>query len=204
MMKYMARAVFFCVLFSLCAASSLPAENYLARTMTMQIMVADPEATADLLANWAVQRGGYYTFKSTDIVMLRIPQQELDDLRRVVKEKAEETVSESFQALDLRETIVAVRSGMVSREEILQKNLAYIDKTDVEGTLAIEREITGLVGEIEQLKGKLRKLINDAKYARAEIQLSFMEKTLPHDIPSSFKWINEIDFYLFIVGGSLR
>jgi hypothetical protein len=74
----------------------------------------------------------------------------------------------------------------------------------VEGTLSIEREIAGLIDEIEQLKGRLRKLVNDTAYARAEIQLAFMQKTLPHDIPSSFKWINGIDFYRFMGGGSLR
>ena len=63
---------------------------------------------------------------------------------------------------------------------------------------AIEQEILRLVTEIEGLKGRLRKLETDRRFARGEIFLSFQEQTLPEDIPSSFDWINSVDFYRFI------
>jgi len=65
----------------------------------------------------------------------------------------------------------------------------------VAGTLAIEREVHALLQEIEKLKGTLRKLNTDRRLARGEIYLSFMEKSLPQDIPSSFEWVNTVDFY---------
>ena len=178
---------------------SLPAsENYLSHSIHAVILVSDAEATADSLTTWIETAGGYYTFKSRDRVALRIPYQEIGSLRLYLENIAEEVVTVELQAHDLRENILQTRSGLRAREEILKQNLQYIDKTDVKGTLAIEKEILRLVNEIESLKGRLRKLETDRRFARGEIFLSFQEQTLPEDIPSSFDWINSVDFYLFM------
>ena len=178
---------------------SLPAsENYLSHSIHAVILVSDAEATADSLTTWIETAGGYYTFKSRDRVALRIPYQEIGSLRLYLENIAEEVVTVELQAHDLRENILQTRSGLRAREEILKQNLQYIDKTDVKGTLAIEKEILRLVNEIESLKGRLRKLETDRRLARGEIFLSFQEQTLPEDIPSSFDWINSVDFYLFM------
>jgi hypothetical protein len=114
--------------------------------------------------------------------------------------EAEEMVEFQLEARDLREEILGLEAGARSREEILARNLTYLDRADVTGTLAIEKEVMQLLGEIEALKGRLRKLENDRRLAKAEIQLNFLEQALPEDIPSSFYWINGIDFYRFMEG----
>ncbi len=188
-------------LFSLTVPTQLHGEQYLSRSMRAQIMVANPEHTVHRIAAWTERRGGYYIFKSMDLVVVRVPMEELEKLRALTEKEAEQVVSVNFEALDLRESILRAQSGIQSREEILQKNLLYLDRADVEGTLAIEREIFRLLQEIENLKGRLRKLSTDIRFAHAEIHLSFIEQTLPQDVPSSFQWINTIDFYGFVQGG---
>jgi hypothetical protein len=173
-------------------------ENYLSHNISAVVLVSDAEHTSDLLTGWAENTGGYYIFKSRDRVSLRIPYQKIGDLRSYLEDVSEEVVKIDLQAQDLRETILQARSGLRAREEILEQNLKYIDKTDVKGTLAIEKEILRLVSEIESLKGRLRKLETDRLFARGEIHLSFQEQTLPQDIPSSFDWINSVDFYSFM------
>jgi len=175
-------------------------EQYLSRSMRAQIMVADPKRAAENITEWTEERGGYYLFRSMVTVVVRIPMEELEELRMFTERTAEQVVSMDFEAQDLRESIIRAKSGIQSREEILKKNLRFLDRADVEGTLAIEREITRLLQEIEQFKGRLRKLTTDVRFARAEIHLSFTEQTLPQDIPSSFQWINTIDFYRFVKG----
>ncbi len=178
---------------------SLPGtENYLSHSINAVILVSDAGHAADSLTTWVEKSGGYYTFKSRDRVALRIPYQEIGGLRSYLENIAEEVVKIELQAQDLRESILQTRSGLRAREEILEQNLQYIDKTDVKGTLAIEREVLRLVTEIEGLKGRLRKLETDRRFARGEIFLSFQEQTLPEDIPSSFDWINSVDFYRFM------
>jgi hypothetical protein len=192
------------MLILLSAPPVLHAENYMGRSMEMQVMVANPEHTADMITDWTERRGGYYIYKSTDLVVLRVPMKGLEELRLYIEGNAEQIVSVAFEAQDLRLSMVSVQSGIRSREEILERNLRYLRNTDVEGTLAIEREITRLLQEIESLKGRLRRIKNDMTFALAEIHLSFMEQTLPQDIPSSFEWINSVDFYSFVKGRFTR
>jgi hypothetical protein len=172
--------------------------------MKAVILVADPEDAADALAMWVEKEGGYYLRRSKDGVALRIPYQKIGNLRSYIENIAEEVVEVELEARDLREDILRLRSGLEARREILTKNLGYIDKTDVKGTLAVETEIRLLVQEIENHKGRLRKLETDRQFALGEIQLSFKEQSIPADIPSSFGWINTIDFYRFMKGGPAR
>ena len=177
-------------------------DNYLFQRIGAVILVVDPEHAADVLTRWIEDEGGYYLHRSEERVTLRIPYQEIGSLRVYMESIAEEVIKVELEAQDLREDILRLRSGLEAREEILKKNLSYIDKTDVKGTLAIEREIRLLVEEIESHKGRLRKLETDRQFALGEIKLSFKEQTLPEDIPSSFEWINTIDFYRFMKGVS--
>ena len=176
-------------------------ENYLHHGVQATILVADVDPAIDSLAQWADQAGGYLLYKSSDRVIFRFPYTEVGKLRDFLQDMAETVVELTLQAQDLRESILGIQSGIQSREEILQQNLQYIDRTDVEGTLAIEKEVMQLLTEVEQLKGKLRKLTVDRAYALAQVNLRILGQSLPTDIPSSFGWINTIDFYRFMDEG---
>jgi hypothetical protein len=182
----------------------LGSDNYLAHNISAVILVADPEDAADALTSWVEREGGYYLFRSKDRVALRVSYRKIGMLRSYIESIAEEVVEVELEAHDLREDILRLRSGLEAREEILMKNLGYIDKTDVKGTLAVEKEIRTLVQEIENQKGRLRKLETDRQFTLGEIRLSFKEQTIPTEIPSSFEWINTIDFYRFMKGGPAK
>jgi hypothetical protein len=176
-------------------------ENYLHHGIQATILVADVDRAIDSLARWADEAGGYLLYKSSEVVIFRFPHTKVGSLRGFLEDISETVVELSLQAQDLRESILGIQSGIQSREEILQQNLQYIDRTDVEGTLAIEKEVMQLLTEIEQLKGKLRKLTVDRAYALAQVNLRILGQSLPTDIPSSFGWINTIDFYKFVGEG---
>ena len=176
-------------------------ENYLHHGVQATILVADTDQAIDGLARWADEAGGYLLYKSGDRVIFRFPYTEVGKLREYLQQISETVVELTLEAQDLRESILGIQSGIRSREEILEQNLQYIDQTDVAGTLAIEQEVMQLLTEIEQLKGKLRKLTVDRAYALAQVNLRILGQSLPTDIPSSFGWINAIDFYRFMEEG---
>ena len=180
------------------ALPSLADENYLFHRIDATILVADVEISGDRLEEWTDAAGGYLLRKSNESVVIRLPYTEVGRLRDYLEEISETVVAVSLQATDLRESILGIQSGIDSREEILEKNLTFIDQADVSGTLAIEKEIMQLLSEIEGLKGSLRKVTVDRAYAWAQIYLRFMDQSLPSDIPSSFRWINTVDFYEFM------
>jgi hypothetical protein len=176
-------------------------ERFLARSLRARILVHDPEVTVDRLVGWTEEQGGYFVYRSLERVLLRVPDASGESFRAYLEDQAEEVVELSLEARDLRQRMLQVRAGIAGRQEILNRNLAHLRGADVAGTLAIEREITRLMGEIESLTGELRKLEQDRRYMVAEVLLSFQDQTLPRDIPSSFRWINQVDFYRYMEGG---
>lgn len=177
------------------------ADNFLYHHLRATLLVADPAESGDLISRWAESKGGYFLLKSENQVVFRFPFNEIKGLRELFTDISERIIEIAPGAVDLREQILGLQSGIRSRESILKKNLSFIDRADVAGTLAIEREVHALLQEIESLKGTLRKLNTDRRLARGEIYLSFREQSLPQDIPSSFDWINTVDFYKLMQEG---
>jgi hypothetical protein len=176
-------------------------ENYLHQQLEATLLVAEPDLVADKIAQWAESSGGYFLVKSTATVIIRFPWGKMDELREFLKKISEEVVTLLNKATDLRESFLEIQSGISSRQEMLANTLGFLDRADIKGTLAIEKEVINLLKEIEELKIKLRKIYIDRVYALATIHLNFFQQSIPQDIPSSFGWINRLDFYTFIKEG---
>ena len=185
----------------LTAGSVLYGENYLYHQIYASAMVGDPAGAAEELTGWVRQAGGYYVLKSKDRVVLRVPDAKISELKGYLETNTEELYEYLPSARDLREEILFLQSAIESREEIIEENLEYLDKTDVEGTLAIEKEVLDLLRELENLKGRLKMLNQNRAYAYAEVYLSFQTQSLPEKLPSSFEWLSGLDFYSFIQRG---
>lgn len=186
------------------ATPLLAAGEYTAYDLKTTVLVADPETAADRIIEWVEENGGYFTFRSSDTVVLRVPSQRMGGLRSLLNGLSEAVIDVSIRSQDLREKLLLLRSRITSSEDVLERNLALLDRADVKGTLLIEREIKSLLYEIEGYKGTLRKLETDRRFIHAEVSMSFKEQTLPQDLPTSFDWMNGLDFYRFVEGGMGR
>lgn len=176
-------------------------ENYLFISVDSTIMASDPNNMARTLSDWTENQGGYFTHLSTDMVILRFPWKKAGEFRSFLGESSDDIFSYSSSSTDLRESILSYKSGIEARTEILQKNMELVEGADFSGTLYLEQEILRLMSEIEQLKGGLRKAENDRQMAQAYIQINFQSHSLPQNIPSSFAWINTLNFSHFLEGG---
>ena len=177
-------------------------QEYMYHEYRITILVTDPERTADLIVEQVEDGGGYYIYRSSDRIVLRVPAGRAGLLRGYLEQISEAVVEVSVYSRDLREQLLTLQSRIRSGEDILRRNLEYLDRADIKGTLAIEREIRSLLSELEGFKGSLRKLDVYRRYAYFEVVMSFKEQAIPQDIPSSFGWINTIDFYRFAEGGT--
>jgi hypothetical protein len=173
-------------------------EEYLAFDLQAQLLVADRQAAADRLVSWTEEGGGYFVERATGRVVLRVPADSFDELRKVAAGAAEQVVSYYPRAEDVRDELRAVRATIESREQSLEELLTFLEQADVTGTLALEREIDSLMREIESYKGRRRFLQTRVAFARAEIALSAQSADIPTKRPSSFAWLNSLDLYRFI------
>ena len=172
--------------------------NFLAIKIRAQVIVADRIAAGETLTSWAEENGGFFLFRSLDRITLRIRAEKVEEFRLFLSDAVEELITYEPSARDVREELTAAEAGIESREEVLNLVLGYLEETDVEGTLALEREIGTLVSEIELLKGRQRRLNNDATFAFFEVFLSSPQQSIPVALPSSFHWINTVDLYRFL------
>ena len=173
-------------------------EDTLSFEIDARLLVKDRQTASDELARWAESRGGYFTRKTDEIIDFRIPDEQTSSLLIYLEQISLEVVEYSQNTSDLREQLLSTRSALEAREEILAKNISYIDSSDVEGTLTLEKEIRRLMNEIDSYRGRLRRMENDRQFARVEILLTFQSQSIPDSRPSRFDWINHVDFFSFM------
>lgn len=177
-------------------------ESYLAHSVRTVVLGTDPKEVSEAVAEWIESKGGYYLYRSEASISARLPDRNLPVLRSFLAERAERISEYSPAARDVREEILFLRAGISGREEILEQNLRFLDETGFDGTLAVERELMEILTELENLKGRLRRLEHDRRFALVDVQINFLDQNLPTEIPSSFEWVNSVDFYSFI--GAVR
>ncbi|MGL1892388.1 MAG: DUF4349 domain-containing protein [Spirochaetaceae bacterium] len=167
----------------------------LSHKINSQLLVLDSNKAGDLIVDWCENIGGYYIQRTPDVISLRIPNKSLPDLKPFLESISEDIVSYTQNSNSLTSYIAELKSGIKAREDILVQNLFYLDTSDVEGTLTLEREIRRLRSEVDSYKGSLRKHLNDIEMATVVISITFRSRTLNNQEYSSFDWVNEIDFY---------
>lgn len=179
-------------------STPLFSDDSLYHEIAAQLLVKDRQKASENISDWAEARGGYFTIRSLDRLTLRIPDTSLEELKNLLEKESEEILDLSQNAFDLRENILMSQSYLDARVELLARNMEYLDKSDLEGTLTLEMEIRRLMQEIDSLRGILRKYENDRKYARVDLNISFKNQTLPEGRDSRFDWINNVDFFYYI------
>ena len=176
-------------------------ENYMSYSVTISALVADSEAAADDVALWIENTGNYFLYKGMDQLTVRCPVERIEELRRHIDVVSEELYGYTVNAQDTRQLILQLESGIRAREEILGRNLDFLDKADVNGTLAIEKEVTLLLTELDSLKGRLNLANVNRRFAFVQVNLSFLTPTIHEDTYSSFPWLNTLDFFQFMEEG---
>ncbi len=196
----MKKIIFICsfILFILSNAFS---GNNLHYKINTTILVEDPEQAGIEISKWIRENGGYILTLSEMNIIVLFPGNKNNLLREFLESISMESHGFSITAVDNTEEIMTLNSGISAREEVLKRNLEFLDKVDVKGTLALEQEVWTLIEEIEKMKGRLRKLVSESRFGRAEIMLSFYSQQLTTNIQSSFSWINTIDFYQLVSEG---
>ncbi len=190
-----------CLVALLAAHAHAAAENFLRFTVNATLIVYDPESAENKIIEWLVANRGFFIVKSEETLSVRFPTDKLADFTRLLEGLGEEIREFTQESADTREELLALSSGIKSREEMLARNSSLFDRANVKDTLEIEKELVLLVKEIEELKGRLKKLENDRRNVSAVINFSFKKSPVPEKKPSSFAWINSLDFYKLMQEG---
>ena len=200
-MKYKGIFVFLCLLLPLFSVSAENSSEMLSVTITAEVAVSDPYYSGAGLARFSESSGGYYTRRSDYQTVVRIPASEEKEIAGFLEKKGT-VMAYSVNTVDITTDYLSAVKQLGSRENLLAEYRRLFASADLSSTLTLERELTLLLNEIESLKGRIRKMENDSAFLTLDVSFYTEDYIRPPVTPSSFEWINSVDFHDFIRRGN--
>ena len=169
------------------------AEEALYITSYVTLKVQKKEQVADAVIKKAEEMNGYYSSRTDYAVQLKIPVANAQDYLDYVTAQGL-VASRSFNSQSLSQQLADLSARLKTREELLQKYFKILEEAESEHVIAVENEVIRLIGEIEGLKGQLRRQQHLTTYADINIEFRFRDRRAPvADGSSSFSWINTLN-----------
>jgi hypothetical protein len=157
------------------------------------VKVSDRARAADALVQSAARLDGYFTQKTGDGIVLRIPVSGLKPLLAEADQLGQ-VIDRQLSREDLGDELLRKNAVLKAKTEAQHQYLALLDQADTEGALSVEKELILLVAEIETLKGQLRHLQDRIALARVEVRFEYRDRSAPvPDGSSSFAWLNTMN-----------
>ncbi len=180
---------------SLTTEQAAPAQqaDALAYVINLTIAVEKPEETSDKLVSLTRELGGYFAQRDLQQLVLKVPR----DKRQALIDAALEqglVMTRSEQARDLSRELLQTRTLLKSRETVLSKYFDIMIGAQFHAVLQVEQQITALVQEIEGLKGRLKQIEHELRYAVITVRFQFKQRRPPRrDGNSPFPWLNTVN-----------
>jgi hypothetical protein len=157
------------------------------------VKVSDRAQAAEALVQSAARLDGYFTQKTGDGIVLRIPVSGLKPLLAEADQLGQ-VIDRQLSREDLGDELLRKNAVLKAKTEAQHQYLALLDQSDTEGALSVEKELILLVAEIETLKGQLRHLQDRIALARVEVRFEYRDRSAPvPDGSSSFAWLNTMN-----------
>lgn len=162
-------------------------------TASVSLRVSDREAALQRAVALTQARGGWFASLQTDRVSLRVPTAEARGLVEALRAEGE-VFDRSFQTADLSAERTELDSRLKARRSVLDRYMEVLGSAGPESVVAVEREITRVVAEIEGIQGRLRLLDDRAAYAHVDVGFVFRERRAPsRSGGSSFPWLRHMN-----------
>ncbi|MBN2714759.1 MAG: DUF4349 domain-containing protein [Deltaproteobacteria bacterium] len=164
---------------------------------TMVLKVINPDDARNAIKKMAAEMGGYATHLNDSSITLKIPPAKMADAL-VDFARQGIVVEKTIVRQDLTLEIAQLEGKLSSQKEILTKLREFFDDSDFAATLDIERSMSGLVREIESVKGRLRFLKEQSQWAVVQIFFKFRERERVLYVASPFDWLNSANLNAFL------
>ncbi len=142
-------------------------ERMTVRTAEMSLIVDDVTGTINRTTALAESVKGYVVSSSTwsqgdrlrGTIAIRVPASDFSSVMKTLGEMAVKITSQSISSKDVTEEYVDLSSKLQNLQATHQQLLKILEKAEkVEDVLNIQREVTRIAGEIEQVKGRMQYL----------------------------------------------
>lgn len=168
-------------------------EQRTAVSASLVLQVSRPVEAADALVAKARAMGGWFQVRTQDRVELRVPVEHIEALIAEAS-GAGKVADRGLTRRDLTRDIEDARARLAAREQVLTRYYEVLDQAGPKAIFTVERQIVEAIQQIEQLRGRLRVLEDQASFARLDVSFRFRDRQAPRpDGRSSFAWLNTLD-----------
>ena len=156
-------------------------------TARMSLVVDDVAHTVDSIANVASGLGGWVvnsdrSSRHSGSIAIRVPAQSLDEAFLRVEALALEVESRAVTSEDVTDEYVDSQSRLVSLRATEERLLSFLDRAGkVEDALLVQKEISELQQQIEEIQGRLNFLEQTAAFSLLEVSLKLTSETITVD-----------------------
>lgn len=182
----------------LCAQGSTTQQVAIGSSLTIQ--VADRDASAALLMAKAEALGGYFSALTPEALTLKLPADQARELIDYVKANWK-PVEESYRSEDMMTSLDQLRARLKAKQELYERFEKLLANADAADIIEVAAEASKLIGEIEQLKGRLRAAQHRIAFATVVLNFRLLQRERPHDDGGSpFAWLNELGLETLLRG----
>ena len=167
----------------------------LTASMVVKVVHAD-EVRGRILGAVKAAHGHPMLMTDTEL-QLKLPPSALPELLELLAASGT-VLTKSLQRSDLTEQIAQLEARLKSKREVLQRMRGFIDDSNVQATLRIERTMTQLVAELESVKGELAVQRDRARFATVQVNFQYHQRGRVTYVNSPFGWLNQVDLDRFI------
>lgn len=160
---------------------------------SVTVQVDDRDKAIAAVVATAEANGGWFSTLGDDAVTIQVP---VDRAAKVLDgaKGLGRVVDRGWGAKELDSELLDLRARLASRQAVLERYLAILSTTHANAIVAVEREITRTVAELEQLQGRIRYLEHRGQYAQLSFSFRFRDRAAPvRDGSSSFQWLNTLN-----------
>lgn len=158
----------------------LDIDRMIVRTANVQLVVNNVPVALDQIAELAQGFGGYVVSSNrfgeeenlTGNIVFRVPAESFDNAMRALRGLAVEVKSESTSSQDVTEEYSDLAAKLRNLEATEEQLLRLLEKAEkVEEILSVQRELSRVRGEIEQIKGRMQFLERTSETSLIQVYL---------------------------------
>ena len=168
------------------AADVAPADRVVIHTANMSIVVPEPSASVQEIANLANEMGGFVVssnvfqtfFSEANVsadrasITIRVPSERLDEALEAIKTGATEIQSESISGQDVTQEFTDLQSRLRNLEAAEEQLLEIMEAAnDTEDVLQVFENLRRVSEEIEVIKGRIQYLSESARLSAIAVEL---------------------------------
>ena len=156
------------------------------------IKPGNADDAAQRLVTEAKRLRGYFVIRSSESVTLKLPAKATNEMQQFI-ENNWRIYQQDYQAQDVSTELLDARARLRAKEDLLDEYRQVLKAAPADKIVNVTAAVTKLVEDIELLRGRIRLLEHQTRYATVTVNFHIDRDRMDRNaVTSSFTWLNTL------------